>query len=108
ETTRRTRPDVVETVRSLALATSGEAIAGAVRAMMTRPDATPLLDSIHCPALVVVGEEDTVTPRALAEELHRRIAGSQPSVIERAGHLSNMEQPDAFNAVLGDFLERRV
>jgi len=108
ETTRRSRPEVVETVRSLTLATGSDAIAGAVRAMMTRPDATPLLASVHCPALVIVGEEDTVTPQSLAEELHRGIAGSQLTVIPSAGHLSNMERPDAFNAVLGDFLAHRV
>src|SRR6185295_3376651 len=56
-TTLRTRPDIVETVRSLALANSAAAIAGAIRALMTRPDSTALLPSIHCPALVVVGDE---------------------------------------------------
>jgi pimeloyl-ACP methyl ester carboxylesterase len=108
ETTRRTNPRVVETVRSLALATGREAIAGAVRAMMTRPDSTELLSSIHCPALVVVGEEDTITPRPLAEALHRGIAGSQLAVIDRAGHLANVEQPGLFNAAVADFLGHRL
>jgi pimeloyl-ACP methyl ester carboxylesterase len=107
-TTLRTRPDVVETVRSLALANSAEAIAGAIRALMTRPDSTPLLSSIHCPALVVVGDEDIVTPPPLAEQLHQGISGSTLSVIPGAGHLSNIEQPDAFNAAVTHFLEHRV
>ncbi|OLC49131.1 MAG: hypothetical protein AUH43_08105 [Acidobacteria bacterium 13_1_40CM_65_14] len=108
ETTRRTRPDVVEQVRALVLANSTEAIAGAIRALMTRPDSTPLLPAIHCPALILVGDEDAVTPRAAAEEMHRGIAGSQLAVIPGAGHLSNLEDPSAFNASLAQFLDHRV
>jgi 3-oxoadipate enol-lactonase len=108
ETTRRTRPDVVERVRALAVSNSPEAIAGAIRALMTRPDSTPLLSTIHCPALIVVGDEDLLTPRAGAEDMHRGIAGSQLAVIPGAGHLANVEQPDAFNDVLARFLDHRV
>ena len=64
DTTRRTRPDVVDRVRSLVLSNSADAIAGAVRALMTRPDSTPLLSTIHVPTLIIVGDEDTVTPPA--------------------------------------------
>jgi len=108
ETTRRTRPDVVEQVRALVLANSTEAIAGAIRALMTRPDSTPLLPTIHCPALILVGEEDTVTPKAAAEEMHRGIVGSKLAIIPGAGHLSNLEDPQAFNAALAQFLDHRV
>jgi pimeloyl-ACP methyl ester carboxylesterase len=108
ETTRRTRPEVVDRVRALATSSSAEAIAGALRALMTRPDATPQLPTIHVPTLVVVGEEDTVTPRAAAEEMHRDIAGSELVVIPAAGHLSNLEQPAAFDAALARFLDHRV
>src|SRR5215471_11681023 len=108
ETTRRTRPDVVERVRGLVLANSTDAIAGAIRALMTRPDSTPLLATIHCPTLVMVGEEDTVTPRAAAEEMHRGIAGSRMTTIAGAGHLTNLEDPNAFNSALAEFLEHSV
>lgn len=108
ETTRRMRPEVVDRVRALATSSSAEAIAGALRALMTRPDATPQLPTIHVPTLVVVGEEDTVTPRAAAEEMHRGIAGSELVVIPAAGHLSNLEQPAAFDAALARFLDHRV
>jgi pimeloyl-ACP methyl ester carboxylesterase len=108
ETTRRTRQEVVERVRSLIVSNSSDAIAGAVRALMTRPDSTPLLATIHCPALIVVGEEDAVTPKAAAEEMHRGIAGSRMKVIPGAGHLTNLEDPNAFNAALADFLEHSV
>jgi pimeloyl-ACP methyl ester carboxylesterase len=108
ETTRTTRPDVVARVRSLVLANSADAIAGAIRALMTRPDSTPLLSSIHCPTLILVGEEDAVTPPAVADEMHRSIHGSELTVIPGAGHLSNVEQPELFNSALARFLGHRV
>jgi 3-oxoadipate enol-lactonase len=108
ETTRRTQPVIEDRVRSLVNANSAEAIAGAVRALMMRPDSTPLLASIHVPTLIVVGEEDTVTPPALSEEMQRCIGGSQLVRIPHAGHLSNMEQPELFNAALAAFLSHRV
>jgi pimeloyl-ACP methyl ester carboxylesterase len=108
ETTRRTRPDVVERVRALALSSPESAIAGAIRALMTRPDATPLLQTLHMPALVIVGAEDTLTPPSAAQELHRGIAGSELVEIPGAGHLSNLEQPDLFHAALARFLSHRV
>jgi pimeloyl-ACP methyl ester carboxylesterase len=77
ETTRATRPAVVEQVRSLALASSADEIAGAIRALMTRPDSTPLLAAIHVPTLIVVGDEDTLTPPSAAEAMHHAIAGSE-------------------------------
>jgi 3-oxoadipate enol-lactonase len=108
DSTRRDRPAVVEHVRGLALANSTESIAGALRALMTRPDSTPLLASIHVPTLIVVGEEDSVTPPGASEEMHRQIGGSELVRIPLAGHLSNLEQPDVFNAALTAFLTHRV
>lgn len=108
ETTRKMRPAVAEQVRSLVLASSAEAIAGAVRALMTRPDSTPLLSTIHVPTLIVVGDEDTVTPPAASDEMHRAIAGSELVRIPQAGHLSNLEQPELFTAALAAFLSHRV
>ena len=108
ETTRKTRPAVMQQVRSLAVASSADAIAGALRALMTRPDSTPLLSTIHVPTLIVVGDEDTVTPPAASEDMHRTIAGSELVRIPQAGHLSNLEQPDLFTAALAAFLSHRV
>jgi len=108
ETTRGTRPAVVERVRSLILANQDEAIAGAINALKTRPDSTPLLAGIHVPTLIVVGEEDSVTPPSAAEEMHAAIGGSALVRIPAAGHLSNLEQPDLFNAALTAFLSHRV
>jgi len=108
ETTRRERPAVVEQVRALVLSSSTEAITAAIGALMTRPDSTPLLPTIHVPTLILVGEEDTVTPPAAAEGMHHAIAGSELVRIPRAGHLANLEQPDLFDAALARFLAHRV
>jgi pimeloyl-ACP methyl ester carboxylesterase len=99
---------IVHRTRSLIEANATETITGAIRALMSRPDSSPLLSSIHCPTLIIVGEEDVITPPKLSEDMHHAIGGSELVVIRQAGHLSNLEQPDAFNAALVRFLEHRV
>jgi pimeloyl-ACP methyl ester carboxylesterase len=108
ETTRASRPQVVERVRALAKANSPESIAGMVRALMSRPDSTPLLPAIRVPTLVIVGEEDVITPPESALTMHARIAGAELERIPNAGHLSSLEQPETFNAVLARFLDHRI
>jgi pimeloyl-ACP methyl ester carboxylesterase len=107
-TTRASRPELDDRVRALAASNHAEAVAGAIRALMTRPDSTPLLGTIHCPTLIVVGSEDTLTPPALSDEMHQAIAGSELVKIPAAGHLSNIEQPEAFTSALATFLTHRV
>jgi pimeloyl-ACP methyl ester carboxylesterase len=108
EETRQRRPEIVDRVRALVLANPPEAIAGAISALMSRPDSTPLLGNIHCPSLIIVGEHDGITPPAVSEAMNRAIAGSELVVLPHAGHLSNVEQPDAFNAALARFLSHRL
>jgi len=108
DATRQRQPDTSARTRELILANSTDAIAGAITALMTRTDATPLLPTVHCPTLILVGERDGITPPPLSEAMHAAIAGSELVVIEGAGHLSNLEQPAAFNAALARFLEHRV
>jgi len=108
ETTRRERPEVVERTRALMLASSPEAIAGAIVALRDRADSTPLLETIHCPTLIVVGAEDAITPPELSEDMRRAIPGSELVVIPQSGHLANLETPEEFNAALTRFLAHRV
>jgi pimeloyl-ACP methyl ester carboxylesterase len=104
-TTLRSRPDVVRRVRDLVLAQPLGPIYRALRSMKSRPDSTPLLAGITCPTLVVVGDEDQLTTVDVARRLHARIPGAGLAVIEQAGHLSNLERPEAFNAALTGYLE---
>jgi 3-oxoadipate enol-lactonase len=59
---------------------------------------------IRAPTLVLCGAEDKITPPALSQELTRLIPGARFETIERAGHLANLEQPQAFNTLLGAFI----
>jgi pimeloyl-ACP methyl ester carboxylesterase len=108
DTTRRENPALVERVCQQIVANQPDAIGGAIRAMMSRQDSTPLLASIHCPTLIIVGEQDGLTPPDMSRQMHQAIAGSELVVVPGAGHLSNMEQPDRFNAALASFLQNRV
>jgi 3-oxoadipate enol-lactonase len=104
ETTRRTNPGVEATVRRLIEANESAGIAGAIEAMMERPDSTPLLENIGLPALIVVGAEDTLTPPADSESMNRQLRRSHVVTLPGAGHLSSLEAPDAFSMALANFL----
>jgi 3-oxoadipate enol-lactonase len=106
ETTRSSKPAVVEQVRRLVERQTPEGIAAAIVRLRDRLDATQLLDEIHIPTLVVVGEEDKVTPPSEAEQMHSRLVDAELVRIAEAGHLSCMEKPEAFNVALGAFLTR--
>jgi pimeloyl-ACP methyl ester carboxylesterase len=108
ETTRKTRPEVVDRVKSIALASSAQAVAGMIRALMTRQDSVAILSSIHLPTLIVVGEEDTLTPPAMSEQMHKAIAGSALAILPKAGHLPNLEDSRTFNEVVARFLDHRI
>lgn len=60
--------------------------------------------AIAVPTLVIVGDEDKVTPPELSQELHLAIAGSRLEVIAGAGHIANLDSPDAFNALVETFI----
>ena len=62
------------------------------------------LPEIKLPTLIMVGEEDPGTPVAASEAIHERIAGSELVILPAARHLSNIEQAEAFNQSLMDFL----
>jgi 3-oxoadipate enol-lactonase len=106
DTTRRDRPAVLANARRLMEASSPDAIDAALHALMTRPDSTADLGRIKCPALVIVGQEDTVTPAADAELLAHSISGAELIVMPRVGHLSNLEAPEDFSNALAGFLSR--
>jgi len=104
KTTRERRPRLIDDVHAMLESAPVEGIVGALRAMMERVDSTPTLATIDVPTLVVVGDEDVLTPVSEAELLHAGIRGSRLEVIAHAGHLSNVERPAAFNHVLSEFL----
>ena len=108
EQARREQPEIVALIRRLIESHSPDAIDAAVAAMMERPDSTPYLARITCGTLVLVGERDEVTPPADAEAMQRALVRATLTVIPGAGHLSNLEQPEAFSRALADFLLERL
>jgi 3-oxoadipate enol-lactonase len=102
--TRSARPDLVAWLHREIAAAPPAGIAAAQRGMAERPDRTPLLPRIAVPTLVVAGEEDEITPAAESAVLRDRIPGARLATIAGAGHLSSLEQPEAFNGALREFL----
>lgn len=104
ERTRRDSPGVEAVVRRIAGANSPTGLRTALLRMMERPDSSALLPRIVCPSLVIVGDQDMPTPPQQARAMHAGIRGSSIVEIRGAGHLSNLEQPEAFNEALRDYL----
>jgi 3-oxoadipate enol-lactonase len=104
--TRAERPELVAHLARLIEDSSAEGIAGNLVALSTRTDLRSALVSIHVPTSVVVGADDVITPPALVRTLSESIAGAQLFVLDRAGHLSNLEAGDEFNRVLLALLAR--
>jgi len=98
------RPEVVKRIRDMMLRTRREGAAAALLGMAARDDQTQILSQIISPALIIVGSEDAITPLQDAEKMHQEIGGSRLEIIENAGHVSNIEQPEQFNKVLLKFL----
>jgi 3-oxoadipate enol-lactonase len=97
---------LVAFVREMIESSSPEGIVGALEAMKDRPDSTPILPDIDVPVLIIHGEADQLIPVAEAEAMRDAIPGAELIVLPGAGHLPNLEQADAFNEAIWDFLQR--
>ena len=104
QTTRLKHPELVDQMHRMMSLASPDGIVGALEAMLTRPDSTPTLATITVPTLVVVGDEDALTPVSEARAMHLAVGGSRLEIIAGAGHVSNAERPATFNHVLSEFL----
>jgi 3-oxoadipate enol-lactonase len=104
EATRRGRPEMVEALRRVMMANSPEGIAAAACGMAVRPDMTAALGQIRCPTLVVVGQQDAISPPAEMRGIANAIPGAKYVEIPDAGHISPLENPAAVNAAILDFL----
>lgn len=103
------RPDpqleVAARVRKMMARATPRAVILGLEALRERADSTDLLATIPCPTLVLAGESDPLTPAAEGEAMAAAIPGARFVTIPGAGHLSNLEQPDAFNLSIEAFLE---
>lgn len=97
------RPEV-GLVRSMISGTAQQTLEQSLLAMRERGETCSFLANIAVPTIIIVGKEDKITPPSAAVYMHERIAGSQIFVVENAGHLSNLEQPERFNEALKTLL----
>lgn len=100
------RPDLAAHVRQMIESQTPDAIAAALQALMHRPDATATATAVQVPTAILVGDEDVLTPPAEAERLQSLVRGSHLTRITNAGHLTSLEDPDAFNVAAWSFLEQ--
>jgi pimeloyl-ACP methyl ester carboxylesterase len=103
-TTHREHPNVVARVRDMILGNAPRGIADALHGLGARVDSTPTLATIRVPTLVVCGAEDTLTPPSESEAMVAGIAGARLELVPGAGHLANLENPQAYNRVVGAFV----
>ncbi len=100
---RETDPTLVEPITAMVERMTPAIFAGQIRALLGRPDARPVLATVRCPTLVVVGRQDRWSPLAQNRELAETIPGAHLAVIEDAGHFSPAERPQAVAAAIVDF-----
>lgn len=93
-------------VKTTILRSSAEACIHAVTAMRDRDDQTANLAKLHCPTLVIAGSGDAILKVEECEKMAAEIPGAQCQVISHTGHLSNLEDPQAFNDVLYRFIRQ--
>jgi pimeloyl-ACP methyl ester carboxylesterase len=98
-------PEIVARVRDMIAATPVPGIVGALAAMRDREGSESLLPALAgLPTLIVVGEEDTLTPPDQARVMAQAIPGAQLAIIPGAGHLPPVEQPVSTTKALREFL----
>jgi pimeloyl-ACP methyl ester carboxylesterase len=89
------------------LQSKAENICLTLQALADRKETCSSLKKIKIPVAILVGQEDKVTTPEVAKKMHESIKGSTLHIIDEAGHLSNLENPDSFNEYLFEFLETK-
>ena len=98
------KKEIVDRIKNTILSTSPETLTGTLTALAERWESCSSLDFISVPALILCGREDIITPPIQSEFLNLNIKNSTLHIIDNAGHMSNIEQPDTFNKHLEDFI----
>lgn len=98
------RADLVALMADMARSVGARGQQNQQRAMLARPDSHADLERLRLPALVLCGEQDPVTPVAGHEAMAACLAGSRLEIVPQCGHLSTIEQPEAVNRILGEWL----
>lgn len=108
KTTQEKNPELVGFTQELIAQANPFGVCAALHGMAERPDTTSVLGKIEGPTLIMAGEEDGVIPCESMGKMASRIKNSRFELLPKAGHLLNMEQPEAFASVFMHFLKRSV
>ncbi|NDY72615.1 alpha/beta hydrolase [Desulfobacter hydrogenophilus] len=98
------RPELVDEVRGWMAAASPSGLVVGLEAIRDRSDSSALLPQLKIPALIMGAHEDKAIPPEKSTGMAEQIPGAQLCMVAAAGHMVNIEQPDAFNSALLDFL----
>jgi 3-oxoadipate enol-lactonase len=98
-------PQTVAKVADMIRSTPAAGYIGCCNAL-PKINTTARLAEIRCPAIIIVGDQDAGTPPEMSREIHGALPGSELAILKDASHLSNIEQPAAFNKVLSAVLAR--
>ncbi len=100
----RIEDEVGRTVQAMAERVGADAYLRQQEAIIGRPDSRPTLYTVHVPTVMIVGEDDVLTPVEQAQIIHQGIAGSTLHELDYCGHLPPLEQPDAVATILREWL----
>ena len=92
-------------VREMIMETSKQSLFRTLHALAERKETCTKLNEIKVPVLIMVGNEDEITPPSVALSMNEKITNSTIHIIDHAGHLSNMENPEQYNSQLRKFFE---
>ena len=96
----------VAKVIAMICCTNPESICNTLIALAARTDTTGMLPSIKVRTLIICGAEDKMTSMEVMTKINNSIPDSDMKIIDGAGHLTNLENPDAFNSILLEFLSK--
>jgi len=99
------KQNVIAGVKEMIISTPKQSLCNTLHALAERKETCTQLPEINIPVLIMVGKEDKITPIAAAQQMHEKMLNSKLEIIQHAGHLSNLENPIAFNTHLVNFLE---
>ena len=102
---RKRHKDVTERVAGWIRGTPPQGYVGCCHAL-PKINVTDRLSTVTVPALVLVGDEDQGTPVEMHREIHAALPTAELAILRRAAHISNLEQPEEFNRVVGAFLDK--
>jgi len=105
EFTKHNNENLISDLKQKFAETNPQAAIAALRGMAERKDHSDILSEIKIPTVLIFGEDDAVTNLETAKMMNKQIPFSSLSIIKKAGHYSNLEQPELFNAALTNFLK---